>query len=89
VLHHLEDPMAGWRVLVSLLRPKGRLGLALRIALLLMFIAPWLVFYNMGLYPREGYFVWTVAMLMVMFAASGVRAPRPLRRIEQAVDNRT
>jgi SAM-dependent methyltransferase len=29
VLHHLDDPMRGWRVLVSLLRPNGfmRLGL--------------------------------------------------------------
>jgi tetratricopeptide (TPR) repeat protein/SAM-dependent methyltransferase len=34
VLHHLGDPMAGWRVLVSLLRPFGlmRLGLYSKIA---------------------------------------------------------
>jgi len=34
VLHHLEDPMAGWRVLVSLLRPGGlmRIGLYSAIA---------------------------------------------------------
>jgi tetratricopeptide (TPR) repeat protein/2-polyprenyl-3-methyl-5-hydroxy-6-metoxy-1,4-benzoquinol methylase len=34
VLHHLADPMAGWRVLTSLLRPHGcmRIGLYSRIA---------------------------------------------------------
>ncbi len=29
VLHHLEDPMAGWRVLVSLLRPGGLMKIGL------------------------------------------------------------
>lgn len=33
VLHHLADPMAGWRVLVSLLRPGGVMGLGLYSAL--------------------------------------------------------
>jgi len=34
VLHHLDDPMRGWRVLLSLLRPNGfmRLGLYSRLA---------------------------------------------------------
>jgi tetratricopeptide (TPR) repeat protein/SAM-dependent methyltransferase len=34
VLHHLADPMAGWRVLLSLLRPRGvmRLGLYSKVA---------------------------------------------------------
>ncbi len=29
VLHHLKDPFAGWRVLVSLLRPRGLMKIAL------------------------------------------------------------
>jgi len=29
VLHHLEDPMAGWRVLVGLLKPGGLMAIAL------------------------------------------------------------
>jgi len=29
VLHHLADPLAGWRVLLSLLRPGGFMGIAL------------------------------------------------------------
>ena len=29
VLHHLADPMAGWRVLLSLLRPHGIMGIGL------------------------------------------------------------
>jgi len=97
-----EDPVvyfsmlfSGWinplfliTLLVALLLPKARLGSVLRVVLLLMFLAPWLVFYNMSLYPREGYFVWTLAMLMVMFAAPGVRAPRASAKIEPAVDTR-
>jgi hypothetical protein len=29
VLHHLAEPTAGWRVLVSLLRPGGRMCIGL------------------------------------------------------------
>ena len=28
----------------------------------------WLAFYTESLYPREGYFLWTVAMILVLFS---------------------
>lgn len=55
-------------VVVLLIRPKGSFVRVLRIVLLLMFIAPWIVFYKEHLHPREGYFLWTAAMLLVMFS---------------------
>lgn len=97
-----EDPVqffsmliSGWinplflaTLAVALVWPKSRLGFVLRILVLLMFIACWVVFYKMTLYPREGYFLWTLGMLLVMFSAPGARAPREAAKVEPAVDSR-
>jgi hypothetical protein len=56
-----------------LIRPRGRLAAVLRIVLMVMFIAPWIVFYRADLRPRAGYFLWTAAMLMVLFSNKLVR----------------
>jgi hypothetical protein len=40
----------------------------LRIVVLLMMPFPWLVFRLENLNPREGYFVWTLGMLLVLFS---------------------
>jgi hypothetical protein len=81
------NPLFLITLLVSLLRPKGRLAFVLRIVLLLMFPACWIVFYNVSLYPREGYFVWILGMLLVTFAAPGARAPREAPKSGRTVDN--
>ena len=75
-------------LLAQLVKPKGRLAFVLRILLLLMFPACWIVFISMGLRPREGYFLWTAAMLLVMFAVPRARAAPPAAKIAPAVDNR-
>jgi hypothetical protein len=56
-------------VVVLLIRPNSGAAGVLRIVLLIMFIAPWIVFYREHLHPRGGYFLWTAAMLLVMFSS--------------------
>jgi hypothetical protein len=58
-----------------LINPNNRLAGALRILLLLMFVACWVVFYNVHLYPRAGYFLWTGAMLLTLFATKLFPSP--------------
>ena len=82
------NPLFLITLLAQLVRPKGRLAFVLRILLLLMFPACWIVFIQMGLRPREGYFLWTAAMLLVMFAVPRARAAPPAAKIAPAVDNR-
>jgi hypothetical protein len=72
--------LSGWinpvfliTVVVLLVRPKGSLAGVLRITLLIMFLACWIVFYKEHLHPREGYFLWTAAMLLVLFSSKLVR----------------
>jgi hypothetical protein len=73
-------------VIVLLCRPKGRLGGILTIVLLLMFPACWIVFYRAHLQPRAGYFLWTAAMLLVLFAP---RLARTSAASQKPVDIRT
>ena len=72
----------------QLVRPMGRPAFVLRLLLLLMFPACWIVFYKLSLYPREGYFVWIAGMLLVMFTVPRARAARPAANIISTVDNR-
>ena len=51
-----------------LIKPSSRLGGVLRVLLLLMFVACWVVFYKQHLRPQAGYFLWTAAMLLALFA---------------------
>ena len=73
-------------LLVALIWRKSRLGFVL--VVLLMFTACWIVFYKLALYPREGYFVWTLGMLLVLFSAPEARARHERPKLEPAVDNR-
>ncbi len=65
------NPLFVITVVVLLVRPHGWLAWTLRIVLLAMFIAPWIVFYKAHLHPQGGYFLWTAAMALVLFV------PRP------------
>ena len=94
-LQFLAMLFSGWinplfliTLLAQLVRPKGRLAFVLRILLLLLFPACWVVFFGMNLYPREGYFVWTAAMLLVVFTVPRARAVPSPARAASAVDNR-
>jgi hypothetical protein len=72
--------------ILLLIRPNGGLAGTLRVILLIMFLACWIVFYKEHLHPREGYFLWTAAMLLVLFSSKLIRpAGRPVPG--KAVDN--
>jgi hypothetical protein len=75
--------LSGWinpvfliTAITLLMKPNGRLGALLRIVVIVMFLACWIVFYQFGVRPRAGYFLWTVAMLMVLFSAMLSREKR-------------
>jgi hypothetical protein len=73
------NPVFLLTVVVLLIRPSGALAKVLRGVLLVMFLACWIVFYKEHLHPRAGYFLWTAAMLLALFADKLVRpaaAPR-------------
>jgi len=64
--------------ILLLINPRNRSAGILRIVLILMFAACWIVFYYEHLHPRLGYFLWTAAMLLSLFAGKlflGRRAP--------------
>lgn len=64
--------IAGWinpifvAATVVSLTQRRRLFAVFRIVVLLMFPACWIVFF-FGFWPREGYFIWTIGMLLVLF----------------------
>lgn len=75
--------LSGWTnpvflVTIVLLLRKKRLGAILRIVLLFMFAACWIVFYREHLHPQIGYFLWTAAMLLALFSNVFSRADREL-----------
>jgi hypothetical protein len=61
---------------LALWRQKRRLFSVLRILVLLTLPTCWVVFY-FGVHPREGYVVWTIAMLLVLFSPSAQTSPSP------------
>jgi hypothetical protein len=73
-------------VVVLLIRPRGSLAGVLRGVLLVMFLACWIVFYKEHLHPRAGYFLWTAAMLMVLFAHL-LAGPGARTSLGKTVDN--
>jgi hypothetical protein len=60
--------------LAFLIQPKGRFAGILRVVLLLMLPACWIVFYKAELRPAQGYFLWTAAMLLVLFSNTLIRS---------------
>jgi hypothetical protein len=74
LLSGLINPVFVITVVLSLLKPQGRPGAILRIVLLFMFAACWIVFYRAHLRPQAGYFLWTAAMLLVLFSNKPRRA---------------
>jgi uncharacterized membrane protein YhaH (DUF805 family) len=60
-------------------RPLHHSARILTVVLLLMFPSCWIVFHYEHLYPGEGYFVWVVGMLLVLFT----------NRLKASGDNRT
>jgi hypothetical protein len=53
------------------LKPSTRTTAILKVIVVLMFSACWMVFYHDQLRPREGYFVWLLGMLLVLLSSQG------------------
>jgi hypothetical protein len=79
--------LSGWinplflvSLLVILIKPRWIVVSLLRYAVTLMFIACWVVFYQIHLYPRQGYFLWMFGILLALYSNLFARVPKPLTR---------
>ena len=66
----LINPVFLATVILMLVRPSHRLVLIAKVALLLMAPFCWIVFHYENLYPREGYFLWILGMLLTLFSTN-------------------
>ncbi len=60
------NPLFLITAVVLLMRPRGWPAWTLRIVLLVMFVAPWIIFYKAHLHAQAGYFLWTASMALVL-----------------------
>ncbi len=65
-------------------KPKGRAGAFLRIVVALLLPACWVVFHQYNVIPRAGYWLWTVAMLVVLFSTMLARQDREISAAQAA-----
>jgi hypothetical protein len=79
--------LSGWinplflvSLLVILIKPRWIVVSLLRYAVTLMFIACWVVFYQIHLSPRQGYFLWMFGILLALYSNLFARVPKPLTR---------
>jgi hypothetical protein len=73
----LINPIFLATVILMLVKPCHRLVLIAKVALLLMAPFCWVVFHYEDLYPREGYFLWILGMLLVLFSKDLAARYRP------------
>jgi hypothetical protein len=70
----LINPVFLISIILLARNPKSKPGLVLKIALLFMLVAPLVYFYQgIDVRPYVGYFLWTTAMLMVLFNTAHLR----------------
>lgn len=51
-----------------LVKPRWRPTIVLRYVVTFMFVFCWIVFYQVHLYPRQGYFLWMFAILLALYS---------------------
>lgn len=78
------NPMFLITMIFLLKKRNAHVGGTLRIVLLLMFPACWLVFSEVHVRPTYGYFLWTAAMLLTLFSDAFGRQSFP--QFKQGVD---
>lgn len=64
----LINPVFVFTTILMLRKPDQRPVSILRAIVLLMIPFSWAVFHYEDLYPREGYFLWIIGMLLVLFS---------------------
>ena len=88
-LQYVAMLLSGWinpmfLITMGFLLKKRNVGETMRIVLLLMVPACWLVFSEVHMRPTYGYFLWTAAMLLALFSDSFERQSFP--QFKQGVD---
>jgi hypothetical protein len=80
--------LSGWinplflvSLLLVLIKPRWIFASLLRYAVTLMFIACWVVFYQIHLYPRQGYFLWMFGILLALYSNLFSRAAKSDREM--------
>lgn len=58
-------------LVLVLIKPGSRVFWALRVVVLLMFIACWVVFSQVHLHPQMGYYLWMAGILLALFSPMG------------------
>jgi hypothetical protein len=51
-----------------LIKPRWRPTIVLRYVVTFMFVFCWIVFYQVHLYPRQGYFLWMFGILLALYS---------------------
>ena len=66
----LINPLFLESVILVLVKPSRQLVLIAKVLFLLMMPFCWITFHYEGLHPREGYFLWILGMLLVLFSSN-------------------
>ena len=78
----LINPLFLTTLLLQLFRVRPQVIVFLRTLTVLIIPLTWIVFHHEGYYPREGYFLWMVGILLTLFAIS--QLPGKLPRVQHA-----
>lgn len=72
--------LSGWinpafivALLLVITRPRWRVSRILTYAVTFMFIFCWIVFFQLHLYPRQGYFLWMFGILLALYSSRILR----------------
>jgi hypothetical protein len=75
-LQYFSILLSGWinpafivALLLVLVRPQWLAGAMLTYVVTLMFVFCWIVFYQLKLYPQQGYFLWMFGILLALYSS--------------------
>ena len=74
-LQYFSVLISGWinpvflvSLLLILIKPRWRFAILLRYVVTGMFVFCWIAFYQVHLYPRQGYFLWMFGILLALYS---------------------
>ncbi|HEX5435471.1 MAG TPA: hypothetical protein VFY05_14625 [Candidatus Angelobacter sp.] len=74
-LEYISVLISGWinpvflvSLLLLLIKPRWRSTIALRYVVTVMFVFCWIAFYQIHLYPQQGYFLWMFGILLALYS---------------------
>lgn len=75
-LQYFSILLSGWvnpaflvTLLLVLIKPRWVVTTVLRYVVTFMFVFCWIVFYQLHLYPRQGYFLWMFGILLALYSS--------------------